>query len=80
LDASKAEAFNEPAVAGGSIKPRVERSGTLGSNAKSLQARETGDSGVVCRPLRGLGNYETYKPRVPLRSTLGFMLPPAIAG
>ena len=24
------EPFNQPAVAGGSIKPRVERSGTLG--------------------------------------------------
>ena len=27
---TRIEPFNEPAVAGGSIKPRVERSGTLG--------------------------------------------------
>ena len=30
------EPFNEPAVAGGSIKPRVERSGTLGQRDKNL--------------------------------------------
>ena len=51
------ETVNQPAAAGGSIKPRVERSETLGNAAKVFQARETGDRGssvAFCRPLRGL--------------------------
>src|SRR6266550_743470 len=35
--------------AGGSIKPRVERSGTLGKVATSCKARKTGDSRSVHR-------------------------------
>ena len=41
------ETLNQPAVAGGSIKPRVERSETLGTwKARIFQARETGDRGL----------------------------------
>ena len=57
-----------------------------------FQARETGDSGNsiesetkhpsaqrqrLCRPLRGLEFLARRLPGVPLRSTPGFMLPPA---
>lgn len=33
-----------------------------------------------CRPFHGLNEFSYLLPRVSLRSTLGFMLPPAIAG
>jgi len=48
----KTKAFNEPALAGGSIKPRVEHSATLGRARQSLSARETGGRGwrKFCRP------------------------------
>ena len=32
---------------------------------------------TLCRPLSGLAGYPAIKPGVPLRSTPGFMLPPA---
>jgi hypothetical protein len=60
-----------------SIKPRVERSGTLGSSSRRFKARETGGrSWFVYKlpPASGLVIINTGLPRVPLRSTLGFML------
>jgi len=59
LETTWTKPFNEPAVAGGSIKPRVERSETLGVMMQNPLARETGDRGLggtLCRPLRGLGS------------------------
>ena len=51
------EPFNEPAVAGGSIKPRVERSATLGVSGKISKpvkrATEVGAEHSVAR-FRGL--------------------------
>jgi hypothetical protein len=46
---------------------------------RSIQAREAGDRASirkVCRPLHGLEEFYVCPPRVPLRSTLGYMLPP----
>jgi len=77
--------------AGGSIKPGVERSGTPGANARQFRGRETGDSPErhyedvmytlhqsLPKPLSPTSwALVHYSPGVPLRSTPGFMLPPA---
>jgi len=60
--------------AGGSIKPRVQRSGTLGSNSISCPARVAGDRGVVSdRVLSPVPRARIdfwILPRVPLRSMI----------
>jgi hypothetical protein len=72
---------SKPAVAGDSIKPGVERSGTPGSVEEIIKVREAADSGInasCCRiryrPLRGLQFLLVGDPGVPLRSTPGSML------
>ena len=78
------KAFNEPAVAGGSIKPRVERSGPLGYGRFDSNSPRRGRQRAALKPLspvpRALQILTSFKPGAALRSTLGFMLPPAIAG
>ena len=62
-----------------SIKPRVGEAEPWVNVREILQSPYNGrqSSGGRCRPLRGLGqSIDTSFPRVPLRSTLGFMLPP----
>jgi hypothetical protein len=75
--------INEPAIAGGSIKPKVERSGTLGYGGLMIISPRSGRQSVPLKPLspvsRALEIFASL-PRVPLRSTLSFMLPPATAG
>ena len=79
----------QPAIAGDSVKPGVERSGTPGdlhelhskpakrSAASSMRSR----CHIRYRPLRGLCKvFEFTVPGVPLRSTPGSTLSPATAG
>ena len=70
--------------AGDSIKPRVERSGTLGNVIEFGKARGTGDSRQVCLvalpPASRAFIPIEIDPRVSLAKpsfTLGFMLSPA---
>ena len=72
---------SQPAVAGASIKPGVERSGTPGSYPKIMRAR-AGDS-VYISGLSAATRTAVLRsavPGVPLRFTPGFMLAPATAG
>jgi hypothetical protein len=66
--------------AGEGIKPGVERSGTPGSNAHRMRARGAGESGSNIERLSPTSWAQfllCHFPGVPLRSTPGFMLPPA---
>jgi len=78
------ETIQRACGAGESIKPRVERSGTLGKVIEFGEARGTGDSRPLCLdglpPASRAGIRTEIDPRVPLakpRFTLGFMLSPA---
>ena len=63
---------SQPAVAGDSIKPGVERSETPGTADRKAEARGSGRQpqgyGKRCRPLRGLSPFFDYEPGVPQRS------------
>jgi len=74
-----------PAKRGDSIKPGVERSGTPGLVAYVRKSPRSGRQPFIMsksqllryRTLRALGFLILDYPGVPLRSTPGFMLPPA---
>jgi len=56
--------FNKPALAGDSLKPRVERSVTLGYGIRSSQPAKAGDrvSVSICRPFHGLRDFAWPNP------------------
>ena len=70
-----------PALAGGSIKPGVKRSGTPGSgermiqSARSVRQRQPQDLLSAVARFAGLTS-DGLDPGVPLRFTPGFMLAP----
>src|SRR5579864_3061617 len=80
----KAATLLEPPNGGGGIKPRVERSGTRGAPARGGNSPRMGATEPtkqpLRRPLRGLRNVLASYPRVPLRSTRGFVPPPPSGG
>jgi hypothetical protein len=74
------ESLQRTCGAGGSIKPRVERQRNPGLPRLMIPSPRSGRQSVphkLCRPFHGLSRFCLIKPRVPLRSTLGFMLPAA---
>src|SRR5687767_10910144 len=84
---SKRGIRSQPAVAGDSVKPGVEQSGTPGTVDEIIKAREAADrsiNGYLSSPAiarsAGSASFSVVDPGVPLRSTPGFTLSPATAG
>ena len=84
-----AMARTEPAEQAGSIKPSVERERNAGfSHKHNTQARVSGRQCAIkgqhaqtaAAHFMGLDFHDAADPSVPLRSTLGFMLPARESG
>src|SRR5581483_11968484 len=67
----------KPAYAGDSIKPRAS---ALGDGNQNNDSPRSGRQPSDCRPFHGLGRFCNSSPRVPLCSTLGYILITRFAG